>query len=246
MTEITKQGLIYTGKAKAMYETNDPEVLWVEYLDQATALNGKRKVAIAQKGLLNNRIASLIFQDLAKHGIANHFITQQSAYVQLVRRVTMIPLETVVRNAASGSFERKFGVDHLRLFKEPVMEFFYKSDQLDDPFINDSQIVALNVASADTLAEMRRQAQLVNHRLQEIFGAMQVQLVDFKIEFGVTTDGKILLADEISPDSCRLVDQTTHESLDKDVFRKSSGDLTQVYTEVLKRLAAVEEEKPCI
>lgn len=242
MTATYEKGnLLYTGKAKEMYTTNDPDVLWVEYLDQATALNGKRKVAIDEKGLLNNRISSLIFKDLARHGIANHFIEQLSDHVQIVRRVKMIPLETVVRNAASGSFERKFAVPHLTKFAEPVLEFFYKSDALDDPFINDSQVAALKVADAATVAEMKRQALLVNQRLQAIFAAMNVQLVDFKIEFGLTSDGKVLLADEISPDSCRLVDETTHKSLDKDVFRKNLGDLTTVYQEVLQRLATVEE-----
>ena len=240
-TPIEKKALLYTGKAKAMYTTNDPEILWVEYLDQATALNGKRKVPIEQKGRLNNQIASLIFKDLAAHGIVNHFIDQPSDYVQLVRRVTMIPLETVVRNAASGSFERKFAVPHLTKFTEPVLEFFYKSDQLDDPFINESQIQALNVTTPVTVTEIKRQALQVNQRLTAIFAAMGVQLVDFKIEFGLTTTGKVLLADEISPDSCRLVDSKTGASLDKDVFRKNLGNLTSVYQEVLARLATVEE-----
>ncbi len=237
---IEKGELCYTGKAKAMYATNDPDVLWVEYLDQATALNGKRKVAIAQKGLLNNRISSLIFQDLAAHGIPNHFISQTSDYVQLVRRVTMLPLEVVVRNAASGSFERKFGVAHLTRLTPPVLEFFYKSDQLDDPAINDSQIHALKLATPATLAEVRRQALRVNQRLSEIFAEMGIQLVDFKLEFGLTAAGEVLLADEISPDSCRLVDQATHRSLDKDVFRHDLGELTPVYQEVLNRLATIE------
>jgi len=240
MTAVEKGDLLYTGKAKEMYATNDPEVLWVQYLDQATALNGKRKVVVDQKGRLNNRISSLIFKDLAKHGIPNHFIDQPSDYVQLVKRVKMIPLETVVRNAASGSFERKFAVEHLTKFTTPVLEFFYKSDALDDPFINDSQVAALNVASAEVVAEMKRQALLVNTRLQAIFAEMGVQLVDFKIEFGLTASGEVLLADEISPDSCRLVDEKTQKSLDKDVFRKNLGDLTTVYQEVLQRLATVE------
>ncbi|WP_370447984.1 phosphoribosylaminoimidazolesuccinocarboxamide synthase [Lactobacillus sp. CBA3606] len=240
MAELVKGALLYTGKAKEMYATNDPEILWVEYLDQATALNGKRKVAVTEKGLLNNRIASLIFTDLKQHGIENHFIEQLSDRVQLVRRVQMIPLETVVRNAASGSFERKFAVPHLTKFATPVLEFFYKSDQLDDPFINESQVAALDVASAAVVAEMKRQALLVNTRLQAIFKAMGIQLVDFKLEFGLTDQGKVLLADEISPDSCRLVDQQTQASLDKDVFRKNTGDLTTVYQEVLQRLTAVE------
>ncbi|WP_130851451.1 phosphoribosylaminoimidazolesuccinocarboxamide synthase [Lactiplantibacillus mudanjiangensis] len=237
---IEKGDLLYTGKAKMMYQTTDPDVLWVDYLDQATALNGKRKVAIDQKGLLNNRISSLIFKDLAQHGIANHFIDQLSEHVQLVRRVNMIPLETVVRNAASGSFERKFNVPHLTSFATPVMEFFYKSDDLDDPFINDSQITALKIATPEVLAEMRRQALLVNDRLQTIFNEMTIELVDFKIEFGLTSTGHVLLADEISPDSCRLVDKKTKKSLDKDVFRHDLGDLTTVYQEVLNRLTAVE------
>lgn len=240
MVEVEKGTLLYQGKAKAMYTTSDAEILWVEYLDQATALNGKRKVAIDRKGVLNNQIASLIFQDLAAHGIENHFIEQLTDRVQLVRRVAMIPVEVVVRNAAAGSFERKFGVDHLQTFANPVLEFFYKSDRLDDPFINDSQLIALQVATSDTLVEMRRQALLVNQRLTAIFTEMQIQLVDFKIEFGLTSAGKILLADEISPDSCRLVDCNSHESLDKDVFRKDLGDLTTVYQEVLARLSHVE------
>lgn len=240
---VEKQELLYTGKAKQMYATNDPEVLWVEYLDQATALNGKRKVEIAQKGRLNNRISTLIFKDLAAHGIENHFIDQPSDYVQLVRKVTMIPLETVVRNAASGSFERKFAAEHLTKFAEPVLEFFYKSDELDDPFINDSQVLALKVATVETIAEMKRQALLVNQRLITVFAEMGIQLVDFKIEFGMTATGQVLLADEISPDSCRLVDLKTGDSLDKDVFRKGLGDLAPVYQEVLKRLADVEEDQ---
>ncbi|WP_370447214.1 phosphoribosylaminoimidazolesuccinocarboxamide synthase [Lactobacillus sp. CBA3605] len=240
MAELVKGALLYTGKAKEMYATNDPDILWVEYLDQATALNGKRKVAVTEKGLLNNRIASLIFTDLKQHGIENHFIEQLSERVQLVRRVQMIPLETVVRNAASGSFERKFAVPHLTEFATPVLEFFYKSDRLDDPFINESQVAALDVASVAVVAEMKRQALLVNTRLQTIFKAMGIQLVDFKLEFGLTDQGKVLLADEISPDSCRLVDQQTQASLDKDVFRNNTGDLTTVYQEVLQRLTAVE------
>jgi len=237
---IEKGALLYTGKAKKMYATNDPEVLWVDYLDQATALNGKRKVVVEQKGLLNNRISSLIFQDLAKHGIQNHFIAQPSAYVQLVKRVKMVPLETVVRNAASGSFERKFGVAYLQPLVPPVMEFFYKSDELDDPFINESQISALGLVSLENLAEMKRQAGQINQRLQAIFDEMGIQLVDFKVEFGLTMDGQVLLADEISPDSCRLVDKQTKKSLDKDVFRKNLGSLKTVYQEVLDRLSAVE------
>jgi phosphoribosylaminoimidazole-succinocarboxamide synthase len=154
----------------------------------------------------------------------------------------MIPLETVVRNAASGSFERKFAVAHLTKFPEPVLEFFYKSDALDDPFINDSQIHALNIATPEVVAEIKRQALQVNQRLTTIFAAMGVQLVDFKIEFGLTAAGDVLLADEISPDSCRLVDLKTGASLDKDVFRKNLGDLTSVYQEVLARLATVEED----
>ncbi|WP_283679643.1 phosphoribosylaminoimidazolesuccinocarboxamide synthase [Lentilactobacillus sp. Marseille-Q4993] len=241
MTEITKTDLMYQGKAKEMFATTDPETVWVHYMDQVTAFNGKKKVQMKGKGETNCRISSIIFSDLAAHGIENHFIKQLDSNNQLVKRVKIIPLETVVRNMASGSFERKFAAEHLMKFEKPVTEFFYKSDELDDPFINDSQAEALGVATPAQMDFMKQTALKVNDRLKAIFADMNIDLVDFKVEFGVDGDGKVILADEISPDSCRLIDRDTKKSLDKDVFRKGLGELVPVYEEILTRLEKAEE-----
>lgn len=243
MTEIVKKDLLYKGKAKEMYTTNEPNTMWVHYMDQVTAFNGKKKVQMQGKGQTNCEISSLIFKDLANHGIKNHFIKQIDSNNQLVKRVKIIPLETVVRNFASGSFEKKFAVKHLMKFDKPVQEFFYKSDELDDPFINDFQAEALNVATEDQMNKMRAIALKVNDRLKEIFSEMNIDLVDFKVEFGIDSDNELILADEISPDSCRLIDRDTKKSLDKDVFRKGLGALVPVYKEILGRLEKVEDVK---
>ncbi len=224
-----------TGKAKRLYNTDDATVLWVEYLDQATALNGKRKEKIASKGALNNQIDCLLFNYLIQNGIATDFIRQVSATEQLIHPVKMIPLEVVVRNLASGSFQRKFATTYLQPLSRPIVELFYKSDALDDPFINDDQVEVLGLASAAELAAIKQLALQINQLLQSRFAQANLTLVDFKIEVGYLA-GQLVLADEISPDSCRLVDQTTQASLDKDVFRKQTGDLTTVYQEVLTRL----------
>ncbi len=241
MTEYQKKDLLYKGKAKEMFTTNDPDVIWVHYMDQVTAFNGKKKVQMSGKGQTNCKISSLIFQDLANHGITNHFIKQIDSNNMLVKRVKIIELETVVRNFASGSFEKKFACEHLMKFEKPVQEFWFKSDELNDPFINDSQAIALKVANEDQMNQMRAIALKVNDRLKEIFSEMNIDLVDFKVEFGIDSDNQLILADEISPDSCRLVDKTTRKSLDKDVFRKGLGELVPVYEEILKRLENVEE-----
>lgn len=243
MTEIVKKDLLYKGKAKEMYTTNEPNTMWVHYMDQVTAFNGKKKVQMEGKGQTNCEISALIFKDLANHGIKNHFIKQIDSNNQLVKRVKIIPLETVVRNFASGSFEKKFAVKHLMKFDKPVQEFFYKSDELDDPFINDFQAEALNVATEDQMNKMRAIALKVNDRLKEIFSEMNIDLVDFKVEFGIDSDNELILADEISPDSCRLIDRDTKKSLDKDVFRKGLGALVPVYKEILGRLEKVEDVK---
>lgn len=240
MVDYEKKELLYRGKAKEMFATNVSDVVWVHYMDQVTALNGKKKVQMTDKGTTNNQISSLIFSDLTANGIPNDFIKQIDANNQLVKKVQIIPLEVVIRNFVSGSFERKFAVDHLLKFEQPVKEFFYKSDKLDDPFINDSQIKALNIATQQQLDQMRDLALKINQRLRTIFAAMQIELIDFKVEFGLDQTGEIILADEISPDSCRLVDQKTKESLDKDVFRKGLGELVPVYKTVLQRLQKVE------
>ncbi|KAA8445262.1 phosphoribosylaminoimidazolesuccinocarboxamide synthase [Weissella paramesenteroides] len=241
LADIEKQDLLYQGKAKEMYTTNDPEILWVHYMDQVTALNGKRKVQMKDKGKTNCAISSQLFTDLRQQGIENHFIKQLGPTDQLVQRVQIIPLETVVRNYASGSFVKRYQVDYLQKFEQPVIEFFYKSDALDDPFLNDDDALALGIATNDQIAEIRKLARQVNQHLIQIFAKMNVQLVDFKLEFGLTTAGDVILADELSPDNCRLVDMKTKESLDKDIFRKGLGEMVPVYEEILQRLQHAEE-----
>ncbi|KRM33344.1 phosphoribosylaminoimidazole-succinocarboxamide synthase [Agrilactobacillus composti DSM 18527 = JCM 14202] len=233
---MKKAALLYEGKAKKMYATDDEQVVWAEYIDQATALNGAKKVAIAHKGTLNNQISGHIFNYLKTQGIESAFIQQMSETEQIMKKVQIIPLETVVRNLASGHFETKFNVAHLMKFKQPIVEFYYKSDALDDPFINDAQIVALDIATPAQIAELKQKALTVNTALKQFFADIDITLVDFKLEFGLDFEGNILLADEISPDTARLIDQKTGKSLDKDVFRKGLGDLRPGYEEVLKRI----------
>ncbi|WP_408640996.1 phosphoribosylaminoimidazolesuccinocarboxamide synthase [Secundilactobacillus angelensis] len=230
--------LINEGKAKQLFTTDDPNVIQVHYMNQATALNGKRKEHIDDKGEVNNQIDSLIFEYLNHLGISTHFIKRLSDSDQLVKKMKMIPLEVVIRNYASGSFQRKFDTEYLQKFEQPVQEFYYKSDRLDDPFINDSQIHALKIATPDQLGIMREQVYKINSALSKLFAAAGITLVDFKVEFGFDADGNLILGDEISPDSCRLVDASTHESLDKDVFRKHTGDVMDGYRTVLSRLEA--------
>ena len=238
---MQKLAVIKEGKAKRFYETDEDGVVWVEYLDQATALNGKRKDHIEGKGSLNNQIDTILFENLMDNGIKTHFIKQVSSNEQLVKTMKMIPLEVVIRNAASGSFQRKFQIDYLKPLNPPVVETFYKSDSLDDPFINESQILALEIVTDEELNFITDYALKVNQVLSARYAQAGLKLVDFKLEFGKTNDGEIVLADEISPDNCRLVDQDTLASFDKDVFRKDTGDLVDVYSEVLRRLVESKE-----
>ena len=231
---------LYEGKAKKMYATDDPDVLWVEYMNQATAGNGAKKAQIAGKGSLNNHITSVIFELLKARGIDSHFIKRLSDTEQLVRKMTMYPLEIIMRNTAAGSFAKRYGVKEGTPLKKPILEFCLKSDELGDPFINDDGIVALGLASEEELAEISRQARAVNEALKDIFSKIDVQLVDFKIEEGKTSDGTILLADEITPDICRLWDLKDHsgkiEHLDKDLFRRDLGNIIPAYEEIYSRL----------
>ncbi|WP_056989147.1 phosphoribosylaminoimidazolesuccinocarboxamide synthase [Lacticaseibacillus camelliae] len=236
---MEKTELLYSGKAKDMFLTDTPGVLWVTYKDQATALNGKRKVQIQGKGALNRQISGLLFEELTAAGIPTHFIKDLDDHTMLVRQCEMIPLEAVVRNLASGSFERKFHTAHLMKLTPAVHEFYYKSDALDDPFINDEQIKALGYADTATLAAIHELADRVNALLQKRFAGIGIALVDFKLEFGRLANGTLVLADELSPDNMRLVDEATGKSLDKDVFRKDAGPLTPVYQVVLDRLKGV-------
>jgi phosphoribosylaminoimidazole-succinocarboxamide synthase len=238
---MQKTTLIKEGKAKRLYNTDEAGVVWVEYLDQATALNGKRKDHVAGKGNLNHQIDCMLFECLAANGIRTDFIKSVSDHEQLNQKVTIIPLEVVVRNAASGSFQRKFDVPYLQVFDQPIVEFFYKSDALDDPFINQNQAEALKLVQPGECEQLTNLALQINQVLIQRFQQAGLQLVDFKVEFGKNDANEILLADEISPDSCRLVDFETKASLDKDVFRKKTGDLVTVYQAVLQRLKDSEE-----
>lgn len=237
--------MIYAGKAKEMWTTDDPEILRVVYLDQATALNGKKKDQIKGKGQINNEISTLVFEYLKQNQIPTHFIKKISATEELVKKVTIVPLEMVTRNLAAGHFASRFGVQEGQVFKTPVEETYYKSDELDDPFINESQIAALQIVSQADLSYMWQLSRQVNQLLSGLFLKANLRLVDFKLEFGRLASGEIVLADEFSPDNCRLWDLTTKQHMDKDVYRRDLGELTPVYEEVLQRLQAVlgKEEK---
>ncbi|MGG3734050.1 phosphoribosylaminoimidazolesuccinocarboxamide synthase [Heyndrickxia coagulans] len=228
--------LVYEGKAKRLYETEDPDVLRVEYKDSATAFNGVKKAEIEGKGKLNNEISSLIFKRLADKGVKSHFIRKISEREQLVRRVEIIPLEVVVRNVVAGSLAKRLGLEEGTPAGQPVVEFYYKKDELGDPLITEDHVRLLGIASSEDLQFLRKQALVVNESLTGLFAEIGVRLVDFKLEFGRGRDGGILLADEISPDTCRLWDRVTNEKLDKDVFRRDLGSLTEVYQEILNRL----------
>ena len=216
--------LIYTGKAKDIYTTEDEHVIKSVYKDQATMLNGARKETIKGKGVLNNQISSLIFEKLNAAGVATHFIERISDTEQLNKKVKIIPLEVVLRNVTAGSFSKRFGVEEGLDLKTPIVEFYYKNDELDDPFINDEQI-----------AYIKEETRRINELLKDWFAQIGLRLIDFKLEFGFDKDGKIILADEFSPDNCRLWDAEGHH-MDKDVFRRDLGSLTDVYKVVLEKL----------
>ncbi|WP_026701511.1 phosphoribosylaminoimidazolesuccinocarboxamide synthase [Salibacterium aidingense] len=233
---MEKRELLYEGKAKKLYGTEHPELLWVEYKDDATAFNGEKQEVLAGKGRLNNIISSMLFRTLSEADIPSHFEKKLSETEQLVRKTTIIPLEVVVRNIVAGSLHRRTGVAEGIELDQPIVEFYYKDDELGDPLINDDHIRMLEAAEPDQLEEMRTQALAVNETLKTHFHTHGLLLVDFKLEFGITAEGSLLLADEISPDTCRLWDKKTREKFDKDVFRYGLGSLQEGYTEILKRL----------
>lgn len=240
---MEKKDKLYEGKAKKLYATDNPDILWVEYMNQATAGNGAKKAQIEGKGSLNNQITAVIFDLLAARGVDSHFVKRISETEQLVRAMDMYPLEIIMRNTAAGSFAKRYGVEEGAPLAKPILEFCVKNDDLGDPFINDDGIVALGLASAEELAEISKQARAVNDALNDIFSKINVQLVDFKIEEGKTSDGTILLADEITPDTCRLWDHNgdsdTIEHLDKDLFRRDLGNIIPAYEEIYRRLTAL-------
>ncbi|MFV8190704.1 phosphoribosylaminoimidazolesuccinocarboxamide synthase [Streptococcus hyovaginalis] len=233
-----KRELIYSGKAKDIYSTDDDNVIISVYKDQATMLNGARKEEVKGKGILNNRISSFIFDKLNATGVATHFIEQLSDTEQLNKKVDIIPLEVVLRNITAGSFSKRFGVEEGIELATPIVEFYYKNDDLDDPFINDEHVAFLDLASAEDLAYIKAETRKINDFLKDLFAQTGLRLVDFKLEFGYDKDGHILLADEFSPDNCRLWDAEGNH-LDKDVFRRNLGSLTDVYELVLAKLQEV-------
>ena len=236
---MNEQVLLYEGKAKRIYATDNPEIVRVVYKDSATAFNGEKKAEIAGKGRLNNEITSLLFKKLMDAGISTHFVEKTSELEQLVKRVTIIPLEVVVRNIIAGSLSKRMGLEEGTVLAKPIVEFYYKRDDLGDPIVNEDHISALSLASTDELGQLKQLALRVNDELVALFKECNVRLVDFKLEFGKLEDGTILLADEISPDTCRLWDKDTNAKFDKDVFRRDLGNLTDGYEEILKRLGGL-------
>lgn len=231
--------LLYSGKAKDVYSTDNENQILMVYKDQATALNGDRKEHIEGKGILNCRISTLIFKYLIKNGIETHLLENISDNEQLVKKTELIPIEVVLRNKIAGSFARKFGLEEGKQLNPPVIEYYFKSDELDDPAINASQIESIGIATGEELVSINEKTLIINNLLKKMFDLDGLDLVDFKLEFG-RIDGKIILIDEFSPDNCRLWDKKTHQSLDKDVFRKNEADLVTTYKKVLERLEGVQ------
>ncbi|MFJ7828363.1 phosphoribosylaminoimidazolesuccinocarboxamide synthase [Psychrobacillus sp. NPDC096623] len=236
---MEKGRLLYEGKAKQLFATEDENILFVSYKDSATAFNGEKKENIDGKGILNNKITTILFEQLKNKGIESHFVEQISDNEQLVRKVDIIPLEVVVRNIAAGSLSKRLGIEEGTPLKHTIVEFYYKDDELGDPLLTNAHLELLAVATPEEIDALESKALEINKVLQPIFKEIGVTLVDFKLEFGKTANGEILLADEISPDTCRLWDDKTNNKLDKDVFRRNLGSLTEVYEIILSRLGGL-------
>ena len=233
---------IYEGKAKKVYKTDDPELYIVDYKDDATAFNGLKKGTIAGKGIINNQMSNRLMQMIEQKGVPTHFVRELSERETLVKKVSIVPLEVIVRNIAAGSFSKRYGVDEGMVFEEPVIEFSYKNDALGDPLLNTDHALALKVATRAEIDTIKSYALKVNSILKAFWAECGVTLVDFKLEFGKTADGSVILADEISPDTCRLWDSATGEKLDKDRFRRDLGGVEEAYAEIMKRLVDHEEK----
>ena len=233
---MTKLEQVYEGKAKKVFKTDDPELFIVDYKDDATAFNGLKKGTIAGKGVINNKMSNFLMKIIEKKGVPTHFVEELSDRETLVKKVTIVPLEVIVRNITAGSFAKRYGVEEGIVLKKPTVEFSYKNDELGDPLLSESHAIALELVTEEELALISKFALMVNDILKEFWAARNVTLVDFKIEFGKTSDGTIILADEISPDTCRLWDSETKQKLDKDRFRRDLGGVEEAYEEVMKRL----------
>ena len=233
---MNKGEMLYEGKAKRVYATEDPELLIVSYKDDATAFNGLKKGTIAGKGVINNQMSNALMRLLEKKGVPTHFVEELNERETLVKKVKIVPLEVIIRNIAAGSFSKHYGVTEGTLLKAPTIEFSYKNDDLGDPLINEYHVIALDLASKEEIETIKTYAFRVNEELKAFWLTCGVTLVDFKLEFGRLSDGTIVLADEISPDTCRLWDSKTNEKLDKDRFRRDLGGVEEAYQEIMSRL----------
>lgn len=233
---MEKKEQLYEGKAKKVFATDDPDLVIVSYKDDATAFNGLKKGTISGKGVINNRMTNYMFKLLEKAGVPTHLVEELNDRETLVKKVSIVPLEVIVRNVAAGSFSKKLGIEEGTKLLRPTLEFSYKNDDLGDPFINDYYALALGLATKEEIDLISKYAFKVNEFMLDFFKKLNIDLIDFKIEFGKTSDGTIILADEISPDTCRFWDSTTHEKLDKDRFRRDMGGVEDAYAEIMKRL----------
>lgn len=233
---MQKKEQLYEGKAKKVFATDDANLVIVDYKDDATAFNGEKKGTIAGKGVINNVMSNHMFQMLEKQGVPTHFVEQLSERETVVKKVSIVPLEVIIRNISAGSFAKRYGVEEGIVFDAPTIEFSYKNDDLGDPLINAYHAIALKLATREEIEHIKEMAFKVNEVMKTYFDHLNVILVDFKLEFGKTADGTIILADEISPDTCRLWDKDTGEKLDKDRFRRDMGGVEEAYQEVMRRL----------
>ncbi len=233
---MEKKELLYEGKAKKVFATDDPEVLLVSYKDDATAFNGLKKGTISGKGAVNNRVTNYMMSLLEKEGVPTHLVKELSDRDTLVKKVSIVPLEVIIRNISAGSFAKRYGVEEGIVFAQPTIEFSYKNDDLGDPLINSYHALALGLATSEEIETIKALAFKVNDFMKAFFKKLNVDLVDFKLEFGRLSDGTIVLADEISPDTCRFWDCDTHEKLDKDRFRRDLGGVEGAYQEMMKRI----------
>lgn len=233
---MEKTTQLYEGKAKKVFATSDPDLVIVSYKDDATALDGLKKGTITGKGVINNRMSNYLCRLLEKHGVPTHFVEELNDRETVVKKVSIVPLEVIIRNISAGSFAKRYGVKEGIVFAEPTIEFSYKNDDLHDPLINSYHALALGLATKKEIKEIKAMAFKINDILKEYFLSLNVKLVDFKLEFGRLKDGTIVLADEISPDTCRFWDADTNEKLDKDRFRRDMGGVEDAYNEMMKRV----------
>ncbi|MCR4906774.1 MAG: phosphoribosylaminoimidazolesuccinocarboxamide synthase [Clostridiales bacterium] len=233
---MEKGSLLYEGKAKKVYTTDDPDLLIVSYKDDATAFNGLKRGTIAGKGVINNRMSNALMRLLEREGIPTHYAEELSERDTLVKKVRIIPLEVIVRNISAGSFAKRYGVEEGMAFADPTIEFSYKNDALGDPLLNEYHALALGLASREEIETIKEYSFRINDVLKDFWRSCGVTLVDFKLEFGRLPDGRVILADEISPDTCRLWDSKTGEKLDKDRFRRDLGGVEEAYREIMRRL----------